>query len=297
VRGEQPDPNPANDRSEASTTIVPPPPAPPAPPARVVPQGFDLAIVKQVNGGGRAAVGGTLRYTLRVTNAGPASANGVTVTDTLPRGLDPLRATVAGGRCTVRGQLVRCALGTLTAGQGRMIALRTRVLASGTIRNTATVAADSADLNPANDASTVPVSVPVPRATLALSKRVVGRGLVVRGAAVRYRVTVKNTSSAAATGVVVCDQLPEGLSLLSTGGGRLRDGDLCWTVALLAGRASRTLSFRARVLADAPGPRIVNRVAATADNAAGRQARAAIRLSGPLGGVNPEAGRGGGVTG
>ncbi|MDW5597736.1 hypothetical protein VSS74_25515 [Conexibacter stalactiti] len=294
VTGEQPDPNPANDRGEAATQIVPPPPAPPVPPAE---QGFDLAIVKRVSGGGRAAVGGTLGYTLRVTNAGPGSATGVTVTDTLPRGLDPLRASVAGGSCTVRGQLVRCALGTLAAGQSRTISLRVRVLASGTIRNTATVAAHRADLNPRNDSSTVPVTVPVPRATLSIEKRALGRGAVRRGGAVRFRVTVRNTSASAATGVTVCDRLPEGLSLLSTGGGRLRDGDLCWNAGLLAGRATRTFTFRARVLADVRGPRIVNVASVTAENAARRQARAAIRLSGPIGGVLPAAGRGGGVTG
>ncbi|HST41705.1 MAG TPA: hypothetical protein VLK58_19455 [Conexibacter sp.] len=291
VTGTEPDPNPGNNRGEAPTSITSPPPGPPAE------QGFDLAIGKKVSGSGRAAVGGTLGYTLRVTNAGPGSASGVTVTDTLPRGLDPLRASVAGGTCTIRGQLVRCALGTLAAGQSRTVSLRVRVLASGTIRNTATVAADRADLNPANDSSTAPVTVPVPRATLSLSKRVLGRALVARGGAVRYRVTVKNTSTAAATGVTVCDRLPEGLSLLSTGGGRLRDGDLCWNAGLLAARAKRTFTFRARVLADARGPRIVNVVGVTADNAARRQARAAIRLAGPLGGVDPSAGRGGGVTG
>lgn len=286
VRGEQPDPNPDNDRSETPTRIGPPDAG-----------NFDLAIDKRLADGARPVLGGTFSYALTVTNAGPAKAEGVTVTDTVPASLKVRGASTAGGSCIVRGQLVRCALGTLAAGETRTIALRVTALAAGTVTNTATVAAQVADRDPANDRSSVPVKVTAPQATLKVVKRALGRQPVARGTTVRFRIAVTNTSANAASNVVVCDQLPEGLSLRSTGGGRLRRGDLCWTVGLLPGKATRTFSLSARVLADARGPRIANVAIATAGNAPRISARAVFRVGGPLGGVLPATGRGGGVTG
>jgi large repetitive protein len=286
VRGEQPDPNPDNDRSEVPTRVGPPDAG-----------NFDLAIDKRLADGARPVLGGTFAYALTVTNSGPAKAEGVTVTDTVPTGLKVRGASTAGGTCTVRGQLVSCALGTLAAGESRTIALRVTALAAGTVTNTATVAARVADRDPANDRSSVPVKVTAPKATLKLVKRALGRQPVNRGKTVRFRIAVTNTSANAASNVVVCDRLPEGLSLRSTGGGRLRRGDLCWTVGLLPAQATRTFTLSARVLADARGPRIGNVAVATAGNAPRVSARAVVRVGGPLGGVLPTTGRGGGVTG
>ena len=285
VSGEQPDPNPSNDRGELPTRVGPPEAG-----------DFDLALEKRLADGARPALGAGFAYELTVANAGPAKAEAVTVADTLPRALKARTAKVAGGRCTIRGQLVSCALGTLAAGERRTVALRVTALKAGTIRNVATVAARVADRDAANDRATATVRIAQGRAALRLSKRVVGGARADRGGTVRYRIRVTNRSRRAAAGVVVCDRLPRGLAVRSTGGGRMRRGQLCWTVGLLRPQASRAFAFRARVLADARGPRLVNVATATAANARRRSARAVVRIP-AVGDVLPTAARGGGVTG
>ena len=284
VSGEQPDPNPSNDRSDVPTSVGPPDAG-----------NHDLAIVKRLADGARPVLNGTFGYQLTVTNAGPATAQAVTVTDTVPRALKVRGATVDGGSCTVRGQIVTCAIGDLPAGGSKAIAVRVTALQAGTVRNTATVAGRVADRDPSNDRASATVRITAPRAALRLQKRVVGRSVVRRGATVRFRIRVTNTSANAAAGVVVCDRLPRGLAVRSTGGGRLRRGQLCWNVGTLAGRASKTFTFSARVLSDARGRQVANVATATASNAPRRSARAVVRLSD--GGILPGFARGGGVTG
>jgi uncharacterized repeat protein (TIGR01451 family)/fimbrial isopeptide formation D2 family protein len=284
VGGEQPDPNPSNDRSETPTRVGPPDAG-----------NHDLAIVKRLADGARPVLNGTFGYELTVTNAGPAKAEGVTVTDTVPRALKVRGSSVDGGRCTVRGQLVTCAIGDLPSGASKTIAVRVTALATGTVRNTATVAGRVADRDPSNDRSTASVRITAPRAALRLQKRVVGRSVVSRGATVRFRIRATNTSANAAAGVIVCDRLPNGLAVRSTGGGRLRRGQLCWNVGMLRGRASRTFTFTARVLSDVRGRQVANVATVTASNARRRSARAVVRLND--GGIQPGFGRGGGVTG
>lgn len=284
VSGEQPDPNPSNDRSEAPTRVGPPDAG-----------NHDLAIVKRVADGARPVLNGTFGYQLTVTNAGPAKAEAVTVTDTVPRALKVRGASVDGGTCSVRGQVVSCAIGDLPAGGSKTIAVRVTALATGTVRNTATVAGRVADRDPSNDRSTATVRITAPRATLRLDKRVVGRSVVRRGATVRFRIRATNTSANAAAGVVVCDRLPNGLAVRSTGGGKLRRGQLCWNVGLLPARASKTFTFSARVLSDVRGRQVANVATVTSSNAPRRSARAVVRLSD--GGILPGFGRGGGVTG
>jgi uncharacterized repeat protein (TIGR01451 family) len=67
---------------------------------------------------------------------------------------------------------------------------------------------------------------------LVLSK--VGRpGSVRAGELVRYTLVVKNIGKANAHDVQVCDTLPDGVTVTSTGSGKLSDGVVCWTLDLL----------------------------------------------------------------
>lgn len=285
IGGAEPDPVPSNNRAEVPTRVGPPEAG-----------NYDLAVDKQLAAGARAVLGGSFAYTLKVTNSGPATATKVVVTDTLPKALKARSASVAGGSCTIRGQVVRCALGTLAAGASKTASVRVTALRAGSVRNTAVVGAAVADRDPANDRDTATVKVTAPRATLRLVKRALGRQPVARGGSVRFRVTVSNASRVAASDVVVCDDLPRGLALRTTGGGRLRGGRLCWQVGLLRAHGSRTFAFTARVLRDARGTRVTNMASASASNARDVSARTTVRLDG-LGGVQPDFARGGGVTG
>ncbi len=68
--------------------------------------------------------------------------------------------------------------------------------------------------------------------------------LVVVGADTTFTITLTNQGPDDATGVVVGDALPAGLTLVSHDGGASFDpGDLTWTVGNLAAGATRTLTF------------------------------------------------------
>ena len=63
---------------------------------------FDLALVKRVAPGQQPELGHHLRYTLDVTNSGPARATSVKLVDTLLGGADYLSAALPGGKCAER---------------------------------------------------------------------------------------------------------------------------------------------------------------------------------------------------
>ena len=103
----------------------------------------DLRIIK--TGEAEARPGETISYQLTVTNAGPAAAQDVTVSDPAPPGLTFVSNT---GDCTTP---FPCSLGTLASGQTRTIAATFSVspaVAPGAIVNTATVSASAATVDP-----------------------------------------------------------------------------------------------------------------------------------------------------
>jgi uncharacterized repeat protein (TIGR01451 family) len=124
------------------------------------------------------ATGAPLTYSIRVVNAGPDTATGVVVTDTLPKGVSFVSADSTQGSCSAaadkkKAQKITCTLGTLASSPGPQynatpITITIRVLApqkAGTISNTATVASDLKDPNSKNNSATATTQVikaPVP---------------------------------------------------------------------------------------------------------------------------------------
>ncbi len=141
----------ANNSSTATTTLG---------------SSVDLAITStKTNPNDPAVAGGTLTYTLVVTNAGPSTANSVTVADTLPNGLSFTSGSVAGqtNQVTAVGQQVSVNLGTLAPNESRTITIQTSVASStaGTLSNTATVSATETDSSTANNTTTLATPVAV----------------------------------------------------------------------------------------------------------------------------------------
>ncbi len=96
--------------------------------------------------------GGTLIYTLTVTNNGPATATNVTATDILPSSVTYLSVTPpAGGTCSEAGGTVTCQLGSMTNGMNATITILTIAARQGSVQNTATVTASETDPNPGNN--------------------------------------------------------------------------------------------------------------------------------------------------
>jgi uncharacterized repeat protein (TIGR01451 family) len=113
------------------------------------------------------ARGGTLTYHLTVTNNGmptmPATTSGVTLTDALPAGVTFVSATPSSGTCSGTSTVV-CKLGIFPSGATATVDIVvTAPNVSGTLTNTAIVAAATADPNLANNTATEFTTViPVP---------------------------------------------------------------------------------------------------------------------------------------
>jgi uncharacterized repeat protein (TIGR01451 family) len=126
----------------------------------------DLSLIKSDNPDpvGEDAV---LTYTIQVQNGGPDPATNVAVTDDLPSQVDPGSATPSTGTCEVMGKKVTCELGTIAAGGSATVTIEVTTKKAGEITNTAEVASDVDDPQPANneDSETTAVTTAPPAAT------------------------------------------------------------------------------------------------------------------------------------
>jgi uncharacterized repeat protein (TIGR01451 family) len=154
-----PDPNPGDNVGSDETPILPQP---------------DLRITKE-DGGARAAPGDSLAYTLSFANDGPASASGVTITDTVPAHTTfDAAASTPGWFCAPggsAGSVCTLGVGTVAGGGGSgsvaFVVTVDNPLPAGVsqIENTASIADDASsgpDLDPTDneDAAVTPVLTP-----------------------------------------------------------------------------------------------------------------------------------------
>jgi uncharacterized repeat protein (TIGR01451 family) len=137
----------------------------------------DLALQKS-DSPDPVAAGGTLTYTIFVTNAGPNPAVNVIVTDDLPTGLDFVSATASAGSCDHKGRKVTCNLGTV-ANPGPPTANLTVTITTtvkqnfkgAAITNTASVASDNVDPQTNNNSDTESTTVTKPASFSCLGKQ------------------------------------------------------------------------------------------------------------------------------
>ncbi len=135
----------------------------------------------------------------------------------------------------------------ITNGASATLIIVATVTQVGTITNTATIsAADQPDPNSAND--TAGASIGGQEADLAVTK-VVSNLTPNVGANVTYTVQVTNNGLSDATGVVVSDLLPAGLTYVSStpSQGTYVSGTGLWSVGALINGASATLTIVATV--------------------------------------------------
>jgi uncharacterized repeat protein (TIGR01451 family) len=102
-----------------------------------------------------------------------------------------------------------------------------------------------------------------PRLTL----RKIGKPSSVRaGEALRYTLVVTNVGKATAHDVKVCDSLPDGLTVTSTGGGKLSGAQVCWTIGVLAKGKHRQFTLLVKVDLTQRA-RVVNKATASSSDA------------------------------
>ncbi len=100
--------------------------------------------------------GQNLTYTAIVSNNGPRTADEVTLTITLPATVNYLSST---GSCSLVGQVLTCALGSLSAGPSTQVQVTVHPTAPGTIVASADVASSLPDLTPSNNHSEATTTV------------------------------------------------------------------------------------------------------------------------------------------
>ena len=140
----EPDPNPGNNTDNSGNGGV-------AGAASV-----DVGIVKTAPP--TPAVGVPFDYTLVVTNHGPITATGVTVSDPLPANFALVSATSTQGSCSGT-TTVTCNVGTMLNGASVTITIRGTPAVAGPMSNTATVASNEPDSQLSNNTSTASVNV------------------------------------------------------------------------------------------------------------------------------------------
>jgi uncharacterized repeat protein (TIGR01451 family) len=97
-------------------------------------------------------------YALEVTNAGPDSANGVELVDTLPNHVDFVSSTPSQGSCS-GSKKVTCALGTIASGASATVEIKVTPKSTGQLVNSVTVSATEPDPLSANNTDTETTTV------------------------------------------------------------------------------------------------------------------------------------------
>jgi len=151
------------------------------------------------------AVENPLIYTVTVTNAGPSTAVGVRVTDTLPSGVSFGSATPSQGTGCAGTDPVVCALGNLADGASATVTILVTPLVTGTLTNAVEVAGADPSGNSVSDTDTATVSVIRPAVDLEKQAHPV---VVNVGDTVAYTITVQNTGDSDLAEVAVEDALP-----------------------------------------------------------------------------------------
>lgn len=239
---DQTDADPTNNTDDASITI----------------RSIDLQVTKTVSNNTPQA-GDQIVYMITVRNNGPANGTGIVINDDLDANLTFVSATPNGVYNSVTGLWT---VGNLNAGSSAVLTITATVNATAisgqVIPNVASVdSVDQTDSNPTNNSDDA--SVTVDGLDLVVTKTV-DDTTPREGDTITYIIVVENLGSANATGVVIEDIFPAGLSnfTYNTVNGSYNAGSNLWTVGALLAGDSATLVVTATVDAGTSGSTITN---------------------------------------
>ncbi|HET9913077.1 MAG TPA: hypothetical protein VFQ13_14375 [Anaerolineales bacterium] len=182
----------------------------------------NLQITKS-DGTGTYVPGGTLTYTIVVSNTGPSSVTGATVTDTFPGQITGASWTCAitpGASCTASGSgNINDSAVNLPVGRSVTYTVHVNIGAgaSGNLSNTASVSLPAGYTGP-SPVSATDTDTASPTANLQITKSD-GTGTYIPGGTLTYTIVVSNSGPSNVTGATVIDNFPVQISGFGAGGG------------------------------------------------------------------------------
>jgi uncharacterized repeat protein (TIGR01451 family) len=204
----------------------------------------DVTVIK--TGNGAISAGQLATFDIAVTNLGPGTAFGVTLSDQLPAGTWTLGGLDAADCSIDASNLLTCDFGDLANGVSRSITVSRETTAEdcGELPNTATVlASNEAEEDTDNNESSDTITVDCP---LIVITKTADDPIVDAGDQIGFVVTVTNTGDGSAFNVTVTDVLPTiaGLSWSiesQSGGWSIVGGTLQFGPATLASGGSASV--------------------------------------------------------
>lgn len=190
-------------------------------------------------------------YTLRAYNSGPAAAQNVVITDTIPA---PLVVGTLPSACSKVGNAVTCNVGTLASGASssafviNISAPARSVCGVNDLMNTATVTTSSQETNTGNNQASAAVSFTCTNQQTDVTITKTAPTSLTNDAATpfNYVLTAINTSGTPAQNVVITDTIPQPLVLvMPLPSGCTNNGNaVTCTKATLAANASQPFTIR-----------------------------------------------------
>jgi uncharacterized repeat protein (TIGR01451 family) len=215
-------------------------------------------------------IGNQLTYQLAVTNRGPNTATGLTLTEKLPESATFISVDSSQGTCTALGDTIICDLGSMPTGSNVTVTVVVTPLQAGLITNAARIVTEELDLNPSDNEASESVLVH-PHADLLVTQSAEPDPILVN-TGLRLVITLFNRSAYAVPEGRLTDHLPADSEFVSAtigqGTAAHDPGVITWAVGEIASgmQATITVVVIPRVVGKVSNQATVTAPAADPDN-------------------------------
>ena len=218
--------------------------------ATVVALATDIEVFKTVDNQSPGE-GNTINYRVSVVNNGPTNVTNLIINDAIPAGVTYSSDAPSQGEYKTTGKTAdQWYVGTVLTNMSAYITFTATVdtgTSGQTITNTATIlSADQGDYDISNNSANI--SIVVGSTDLSVSK-FANLSTATLGDTLTYTVTVSNIGTNSASGILIEDLLPSGMtySSYSSTQGSFNNVSGLWNAGTVAGSASATLTLNATV--------------------------------------------------